>query len=214
MGREVSVDPPLSAVQISDLKQVIDRRVTGSLTSVNHGIHQPIVVSLLCSQDFMAKTRASCRARDRETCTQSQDTRIGRHSGTSVVDSFQQQIEGMNNIAVIAAATIGTNSYAESPKPIVFRCENPEVQFSLSTLVINERTGEITQTWNADGYQETNQVTFEDGVWSWKVLTDEAAGEQGIVNDMRLDRRTGIVSAAIEGKFEPEPNGEVCHLVD
>lgn len=109
-------------------------------------------------------------------------------------------------------AAFATISYAGDAKPVVFRCENPEAEFSLSTLVINEGTGQITQTWDADGYKETNPATFKDGVWRWKAVTDEAAGEPGIVSDMRLDRSRGIVSVGIEGEFEPEPNGEVCRL--
>lgn len=118
----------------------------------------------------------------------------------------------MKMLVFLAAAAFATVSYAVEAKPLVFRCENPEVQFSMSTLVINEGTGQITQTWDADGFSETNKGAFNNGVWSWKVVSDEAAGDPGIVNDMRLDRRTGIVSNAIEGKFEPEPSGEVCRL--
>lgn len=118
----------------------------------------------------------------------------------------------MKMFAALAVAEFATVSYAVEAKPLVFRCENPDVQLSVSTLVINEGTGQITQTWDADDFTETNKGTFNNGVWSWKVVTDEAAGDAGIVNDMRLARRTGIVSNAIEGKFEPEPSGEVCRL--
>jgi hypothetical protein len=82
----------------------------------------------------------------------------------------------------------------------------------MSTLAVNEETGHLTQTWDADGYSETGQGTFKNGFRSLKSVTDEVAGGVGIVNDRSLDRRTGIVSTAIKGKFELEPNREVCRL--
>ncbi|MDB4486212.1 hypothetical protein N9025_02255 [Synechococcus sp. AH-707-B22] len=69
----------------------------------------------------------------------------------------------MKMFAALAVAAFATASYAVEAKPLVFRCENPDVQFSVSTLVINEGTGQITQTWDADGFTETNKGTFKMG---------------------------------------------------
>lgn len=117
----------------------------------------------------------------------------------------------MKRFISITAAAFVTASCVSDTKSLVFRCENPTAEFSISTLVINEGTGQIIQTWDADGYKETNKGTFKDGGWYWKAVTDEAAGEAGIVNEIRLDRSTGIISNAIEGS-ELLPNGEVCLL--
>lgn len=115
----------------------------------------------------------------------------------------------MRSTVVLTAAVLATVVAPANAEELKLRCENPMAQFSKSTMYIDEVNGSITEIWDADGYKETSPATFKNGVWSWVVVTDAAAGEPGIVNDMSLDRRTGVVSSAIQGQAL-EPNGGVC----
>ena len=127
------------------------------------------------------------------------------------VDSFHIRPRVMRSTVVLTAAVVATVVAPANAEKLKLRCENPTAQFSRSTLYIDEVNGRITQIWDADGYEETSPAKFKDGVWSWVVVTDAAAGEPGIVNEMSLDRRTGVVSNAIQGQGAVlTPNGEVC----
>ena len=115
----------------------------------------------------------------------------------------------MRSTFILTAAVLATVVGPANAEKLKLRCENPTIEFSKSTIYIDTANGRITEIWDADGYKETSQAKFKDGVWSWVVVTDAAAGEPGIVNDMSLDRRTGVVSSAIQGQALT-PNGGVC----
>ena len=55
MGHQISVDPTdHPGVHISDLKEVVDLRVSGSSAAVDHLPHPPILVGLLSGQIVVA----------------------------------------------------------------------------------------------------------------------------------------------------------------
>ena len=87
----------------------------------------------------------------------------------------------MRAIAALAVAVLAIACPSANPKELKLRCENLEAEYSMSTLYIDESTGRITEIWDADGYEETSQGTFEDGVWSWKVVTDKPLESQALL---------------------------------
>ena len=125
------------------------------------------------------------------------------------VDTFHVKFCAMRSTFILTVVVLATVAGPANAEKLKLRCENPTVDFSKSTIDIDEVNGRITEIWDADDYKETSPVKFKDGVWSWVVVTDAATGEPGIVNNMSLDRRTGVVSSAIQGEALT-PNGGFC----
>ena len=54
MRHQISVDPPDHAgINISDLEEVVETRITGSTTAVQHLPHPPILLGLFARQKVM-----------------------------------------------------------------------------------------------------------------------------------------------------------------
>ena len=54
MGHKIGVDPPnFAGVHVSDLKEVVDTRVTGGTTAMDDMTHPPVLVVFLSRQEIM-----------------------------------------------------------------------------------------------------------------------------------------------------------------
>ena len=123
------------------------------------------------------------------------------------VDLLHIRPRAMRSIAVLTAAVLAAVVSPANAEKLKLRCETALVPSASSTLYIDEVNGQITQIWDASGYEETSPATLTDGVWRWVGWRSE---ESGSASNLGLDRRTGEIVGVYPSGEIFGPIGPIC----